>query len=97
MYVKNPLTNGTAWVDANKVGPSGDPPEAYLKTGLIVSKSINLPETVGSARVQRNPKCEMTISSEISATMRAFKRSKRWSEGTTRPGTDPADGVRVCR
>ena len=56
LYVKNPLTNGTAWVDANKVGPSGNPPEAYLKTGLIVSKSINLPaRSVGSARVRAQP------------------------------------------
>jgi hypothetical protein len=47
LYVKNPLTNGSAWVDANKVGPSGNPP---------VSKSINLPaRSVGSARVRAQP------------------------------------------
>ncbi|HEX3247156.1 MAG TPA: L,D-transpeptidase [Chloroflexota bacterium] len=56
LYVKNPLTDGTAWVDAKKVGPSGDPPEAYLKTGLINAKPVNLPgRAVGQARVRAQP------------------------------------------
>jgi hypothetical protein len=54
--VKNPITEGTAWIDAKMVGPTGDPPEAYLKGGLIVTKSLNLPgRAVGSARVREQP------------------------------------------
>ncbi|MFN0071281.1 MAG: L,D-transpeptidase [Chloroflexota bacterium] len=53
LYVKNPLSEGTAWVDANMAGPSGSPPEAYLKTGIIVTRTLNLPaRAVGRARVR---------------------------------------------
>lgn len=56
LYIKNPLTDGTAWIDASMVGPSGSPPEAYLKTGLIVSRVVNLPgRAIGSARVRSQP------------------------------------------
>ena len=56
LYVKNPLTDGTAWIDARMVGPSDEPPESYLKGGVVVTKKIDLPaRTVGSARVREQP------------------------------------------
>ena len=56
LYVENPITKGTAWVDATKVGPSGNPPESYLATGMIVKRSVDSPaRAVGSARVRSTP------------------------------------------
>jgi hypothetical protein len=56
LYVKNPLTDGTAWVDAKLVGPTDAPPESYLAGGPIVTKKIDLPgRAIGSARVREQP------------------------------------------
>ena len=56
LYVKNPLTDGTAWVDAKMVGPTDAPPESYLAGGPTVVKKIDLPgRTIGSARVREQP------------------------------------------
>jgi len=56
LYVENPLTKGTAWVDATKVGPSGKPPDSYLATGMIVKRAVNTPgRAVGSANVRSSP------------------------------------------
>jgi lipoprotein-anchoring transpeptidase ErfK/SrfK len=55
-YVENPLTKGTAWVDAKAIAPSGEPPASYLSTGMIVKRTINTPaRAVGTARVRSTP------------------------------------------
>lgn len=56
LRVLNPLTNGIAFVDANKVGPSGVPPQSYLETGSIITRTIGQPaRAVGRARVRTSP------------------------------------------
>ena len=37
LYVLDPLADGTAWIAAVAVGPSGEPPESYLKTGSSIT------------------------------------------------------------
>lgn len=56
LYVWNPLTKGTAYVDARSVGPAGAPSESYLRTGLILKRTIQQPaRVVGRATVRSSP------------------------------------------
>jgi lipoprotein-anchoring transpeptidase ErfK/SrfK len=56
LYVLDPLTEGTAWIAAAAVGPSGEPPESYfLKEPVAVGK-LNLPGRIaGGANVRSRP------------------------------------------
>lgn len=56
LYVWNPLTEGRAYIDALAVGPSGEPPETYLRTGTVVVRSVEQPaRIIGSVRVRAEP------------------------------------------
>ncbi len=58
LYVFNPLSEGTAWIAAAAVGPSGEPPDWYFaKKGSSDSIGrINLPgRIVGGANVRSRP------------------------------------------
>ncbi len=55
LNVLNPLTMGTAWIDADAVGPSGPPPAGYGRREQSV-KVLNLPgRIVGGANVRSEP------------------------------------------
>jgi len=55
IYVYNPKSQGFAYVDAGKVGPSTAPPASYLN-GPAVLDTINLPARVaGTASIYREP------------------------------------------
>ena len=59
LYVLNPLTEGTAWIAAAAVGPSGEPPAAYLARPPPpdpAAGTLNVPaRIVGGANIRRRP------------------------------------------
>ena len=61
LYVLNPLTEGTAWIPAAAVGPSGEPPASYLAPPPPAAPTpavgtLNVPgRIVGGANVRRRP------------------------------------------
>ena len=55
LHVLNPLTEGTGWIDAAAVGPSGEPPEAYLRPPAPVA-ALDLPgRVVGGVNLRSRP------------------------------------------
>src|SRR5215207_5993271 len=46
LYVLDPVANGTAWIAAAAVGPSGDPPEWYLKGGSSAVARLDIPARI---------------------------------------------------
>lgn len=56
LYVLDPIANGTAWIAAAAVGPSGDPPEWYLKGGSSAVARLDIPARIaGGANVRNRP------------------------------------------
>jgi len=66
LHVFNPLTDGTAWIPAAAVGPSGEPPAAYLNPpaptptmaapAALPAGRVNLPgRVIGGANLRGRP------------------------------------------
>jgi hypothetical protein len=56
LYVQNPRNGGAAWIDADKVGPSGDPPAWYLAKEPVPVANLDLPSRIiGGANVRSRP------------------------------------------
>ncbi len=61
LYVQNPLNEGTAWISAATVGPSGEPPAAYFapppppEPAVAVRTPSRPGRIIGGANIRRRP------------------------------------------